>query len=78
MLRFKFSMGCKLLDSYNILFILITKAKRVLLGKKQLRYWIPASNLVDFIVSNALLNHPLNHLRHFSLFRVTSPRSCLS
>ena len=66
-------------DSYNILLILIAKAKRVLSKNKYtLKYWIPASNLVDFIVSKALINHPLDHPCHFSQFRVTSPRSGLS
>ena len=35
LLRFKFSVGCKLLDNYDILLILITKAKWVL-RKKQI------------------------------------------
>ena len=66
MLHFKFSVGCKLFDSYDILLILITKTKRVLRKNKYtLRYWIPASNLVDFIVSKALMNHPLDRPRHF-------------
>ena len=66
LLRFKYSVGCKLLGSYDILLILITKAKRVLWKNKYtLRYWIPASNFVDFIVSKALMNHLLDHLRHF-------------
>ena len=39
LLHFKFSVGCKLLDSYDILLILITKAKRVLRKNKYtLRY----------------------------------------
>ena len=36
LLHFKFSVGCKLLDSYDILLILITKTKRVLRKKKQI------------------------------------------
>ena len=49
LLQFKFSVGCKLFDSYDILLILITKAKRVLWKNKNkytLRYWIPVSNFV--------------------------------
>ena len=30
-----------------------------------LRYWISISNLVYFIVSKALMNHPLDNPRHF-------------
>ena len=45
------------MDSYDILLFLITKAKRVWpKNKYTLRNWILVSNLVDFIVSKALMN----------------------
>ena len=80
MLGFMFSVGCKLLNSYDILLILINKQSEVLRKKNKytLRYWITDRNLVDFIVSKALMNHPLDHPQLVSQFRVTSPRSRLS
>ena len=55
-----------MLDHYDILLNLITKASRVLQKYNYtLRYWVPASNLVDFIVSKTLMNHPLDQPRHF-------------
>ena len=50
-----------------VFIISIIKTKRVLRKKTKyiLRNWITASNLVDFIVSKALKNHPLDHPRHF-------------
>ena len=61
---FKLSVGCKLLDFYDILLNLITKAARVLRKYKYtLRYWIPASILIDFIVSKT----------HESSVRSTAP-----
>ena len=48
------------------LLILITKVKRVLRKNKyKLRYWMLALNLVDFVVSKAVMNHPLDRPRHF-------------
>ena len=66
LLRFKFSVGCKIFDCYDILLNLITKVTRGLRKYKYtLRYFIPASNLVDFIVSETLMNHMLDHPGHF-------------
>ena len=50
----------------TILLNLITKVTRGLRKYKYtLRYFIPASNLVDFIVSETLMNHMLDHPCHF-------------
>ena len=68
LLRFKFSVGCKLMDRYDIMLILITKVKRFLQKNKNkytMRYWIPPSNLVDYFVCKALINHPLDRRHHF-------------
>ena len=34
-------------------------------NKYTLRYLIPASNLVEYVVSKAPMNHPLDRPRHF-------------
>ena len=61
LLRLKFSKGCKLLESYNILLIL---KQSEFCNKKNARC---SSILADFYMFLNLMNHyPLDHPRHFS------------
>ena len=65
LLHFKFSVGCKLLDSYDILLILITKTKRVLRKNKYTEILDSWLKFGWFILSKALMSLPLDRPRHF-------------